>query len=167
MKPTLEILEAKLERVLVRLANRTGHPIYLANELLQSQDKYFVVHHLERRVEGTSKFQFIRNPIHFAPRVAPVGNGQVLVFSLLKIPEEPGEYRVTVSYLVSEEAYQLTRQPGLLNRTQKKRLYGAYKKLKSNSFFVRKGKAGNLSVDLRSESPGSKAGGKPSGESLH
>lgn len=105
---SLKIRERTDEKIVVELGNGTEHPIYVSySPPNEGEVTKFLTYSLERRSQDVSDFKPYGQPFHFVPPLSPLAPRSTIVFSLLDVPTEEGEYRVAVRFYDDSSIYKL------------------------------------------------------------
>lgn len=105
---SLRIHERTDKSVLIELRNSTERPIYVSyGPPPEGNVTKFLAYSLERRSRGSSDFVRYGQPFHFIPPLSPLAPQSTVLFPLVEIPIEEGEYRVAVRFYDDPDIYRL------------------------------------------------------------
>ncbi|MEK6281602.1 MAG: hypothetical protein AABN95_14705 [Acidobacteriota bacterium] len=141
---TLRVREHTGGTVTVELKNDTDQPIYVSYALPKQGNKTtFLAYGLERRTTTGGDFKAYGSGFHFVPELNPIAPRTLVVFQVLNLPREKGEYRVLVSYYDKEDVYKLISEKGENLTSNDERIANENRKTaRSDAFEVRRDSRG-------------------------
>jgi len=134
---TLRVHEQTEGTVTVELKNDTDQPIYVSYTPPQDGNKTtFLAYGLERRTKR-GDFKPYGSGFHFVPKLNPIGPRTAVLFGVLNVPTEKGEYRVLVDYDDNADVVKLINEKAPnWSDSEMKQIDQARKSVMSDTFIV-------------------------------
>lgn len=135
---SLRIHERTNTGVLIELRNSTERPIYVSyGPPPEGNVTKFLTYSLERRSRDSSDFVRYGKPFHFIPPLSPLAPQGTVLFPLVYVPTEEGEYRVAVRFYDDPNIYRLiTEKTPNLSELEQEQIDLARKTIWSDTFTV-------------------------------
>jgi hypothetical protein len=127
---TLRVHEQTGGTVTVELKNDTDQPIYVSYvPPKQGNTTTFLAYGLERRTQKRSDFKPYGPGFHLVPELNLIAPRTLVLFRILNLPAENGEYRVLVSYYDKEDVYKLISEKGANLTSDEERIANENRKI--------------------------------------
>lgn len=134
---TLRVHEQTEETVIVELRNDTDQPIYVSYTPPKDGNKTtFLAYGLERKTKR-GDFKPYGSGFHFVPKLNPIAPRTTVLFQVLNLPGEKGEYRVLVDYDDNADVVKLINDKAPnWSVSEMKQIEQARKSVRSDTFIV-------------------------------
>ena len=134
---TLRVREHTEGTLTVELKNETDRPVYVSYvRPKEGNEASFLVYGLERKTKK-GDFKPCGFRFHFVPKLNPLGPRTTILFRVLNLPTENGEYRLLVNYDDDEDVVRLINEKAPnWSDSEVKRIEQARKLVRSETFVI-------------------------------